>query len=132
MLHGFNHEYKRRGNGWIAEYVWRPREQLIALTLEGKAYLKDTAGKKVQVFAAPRNRIGCPGIEALEEAGLDFSGIIQHFDRPISTRYLCDYVRRWTYRAFVGLPYPFVLDHGRRQELFAWPARSYDYLERAL
>ena len=131
MLHGFSHEYKKHGNTWKPEYVWRSKEELTSLTLKGKMHLEDTLGKKVQVFVAPSNRIACAGIEALEEAGLDFCGIIQHFDRPISARYLCNYVRRWTYRAFVGLPYPFILDYGRHQELFGWPARSYDYLERA-
>lgn len=46
-------------------------------------------------------------------------------------QYLENYVRRWSYRAFVGLPYPFVLNYGRHCELFTWPGRSYDYLKPA-
>jgi len=132
MLHGYSHQYKRKaGNAWIAEYVWRSKKELLELTVKGKTYLEQLLGKKIHVFVAPRNKISSAGIEAIENAGLDFSGIIQHFDRPLTKQYVANYLRRWVYRAFVGLPYPFVLNYGRHSELFAWPARSYHYLERA-
>jgi len=120
MLHGHTHEYKQAGTEWIGEFGWKPQAQLTAETLHGKKYLEQLLETDVRVFVPPSNRIGCAGIRAIRQAGLNLSGIMGRFgDRPWTLDYLPAYTRRWAWRLRHGSPYPYPLSYGGHTELAA-------------
>ena len=121
MLHGYSHEYYMIHGRRIGEYLWKPKEQLIKQTLEGKQYLEELFCTSIQVFVPPSNMIGKAGIVAIETAGLHLSGIMGRWnDRPLSFSYFKAYLRRWAYRCLKGKPYPFPIVVGKHVELVAY------------
>ncbi|MEM2567683.1 MAG: DUF2194 domain-containing protein [Candidatus Bathyarchaeia archaeon] len=121
MLHGYSHEYCMIKGRYVGEYLWKPKEQLIKQTLEGKQYLEELFGISIQVFVPPSNMIGKAGIIAIEAANLNLNGIMGRWnDRPLSFSYFKAYLRRWIYRCLKGKPYPFPIIVGKHIELVAY------------
>ena len=128
LLHGYTHEYQKINGQWIPEMLWKNEPQLIKELADGKEILDRLFGVNTSVFVAPNNKIDQKGIHALENAGMDFSGIIQHKDRDVDVRYLINYVKRWSVRGIKKIPYPGVLKYTRHKELVAYTVDSYDRL----
>ena len=130
LLHGHTHEYRKVDGVWRPEMLWKEESVIREETEAGKALLERLLGRKITVFVAPNNGIDARGIHAAERLGMDYSGIIEHRDRDVSARYLCNYVRRWTYRAFHGrgAQIPGVLNYGKHKEMVAYEVGNYDRL----
>lgn len=135
-LHGYDHTYLLRDGRYWPEYRWKSDAQLIAQTVEGKAYLEEVFDTRVRVFVPPSNDIKKTGVTAVERAGLHLSAVMHRGgDRLISISYARAYVLRWAYRMLTGFPYPYPLRVGRHFELAYYtmtPAARLDRLQKAL
>lgn len=121
MLHGYSHEYRQINGRWVGEFGWKPEQQLIRETVEGKAYLERILNTRIRVFVPPSNTISTAGIRAIRKAKLNLSGTMgRGFDRPISMNYLVAYIKRWGWRLVKGSPYPFPLSYSGHTELCAY------------
>lgn len=135
MLHGYSHEYRQIKDRWIGEYGWKPAAQLMQETRKGKQYLETLLDCKIKVFVPPSNTISAGGICALREAGLKLSGIMGRWgDRSLSLNYFRAWQKRWIYRIYHGVCYPFVLRYDGHAELVAHAltprVEIRDYLEK--
>jgi len=121
LLHGYSHEYKKIRGKWVAECIWKSGKQLREEIMKGKRYLENLLGVRIKVFVPPSNRINSRGIQVIEEAGMNLSGILGPWgDRPFSLAYLTAWARRWSYWLLHKGPYPYVLDLGKHKELVAY------------
>ncbi len=121
MLHGYNHRYHKVNGRWVGEYGWKPQEQLIKETTNGKVYLESLLGTTIRVFVPPSNTIGKAGIKAIRMANLNLSGIMGiGGDRSFTWDYVPAYAKRWTWRLLHGNAYPFPLCYGGHTELRAY------------
>jgi peptidoglycan/xylan/chitin deacetylase (PgdA/CDA1 family) len=133
MLHGYSHEYKKINNMWVGECKWKSYIELKQQLNAGKNYLEDLLNTNIKVFVPPSNQISSAGIKVIEEINLNLSGIIgRNIDRPISLKYLRNYIKRWSHRFLNKFTYPYILDYGKHKELVAYPLTpivNYEYLE---
>jgi hypothetical protein len=92
--------------------------------------MENTFDCKMKCFVAPSNKITERAIIEIAKLEMNFSGITQHFDRQMSLRYICNYMKRWAIRAVEQIPYPGVLNYGTHFEINACRLYSKDYLMR--
>lgn len=130
VMHGITHQYQTGEKGLISEMIWRDYDELQKEVHQAKIYLENLLGTKIRCFAAPSNQIDKKGISVILNEGMDFSGIIRHFDRNINIHYLINYFKRWWARLFYKIPFPGILDYHTHIEINACEAFSYDYLMR--
>lgn len=130
LLHGYTHEYKKINQQWTPEMLWKTQSQLKEEILLGKSCLEEVFGFRITVFVAPNNAIDKNAIGVIEELGMDFSGIIFHFDRKFNFKYLRNYFRRWIYRIVKGIPYAGILDYGKHKELVAYTLDDFERLKK--
>ena len=120
LLHGYSHEYKEIGGKWYSEMQWKDTGRLKEELRDGKTRLERALDCEISVFVAPNNHMGKKGIAAIEELGMNFSGIIQLFDRKITPRYIINSAKRWSYRLTKKIQYPRVMNYGKHKELAAY------------
>lgn len=131
MLHGYTHEYKKIGDKWYPEMLWKDKNQIRKELSDGKKHLEDVLQCKIKTFVAPNNIITAKGITALEELGLNLSGTIwKKPDRRIDRFYLHNYLHRACYSLSHGYPYSGVYLYSNHKELYAHKLRDYDYVEK--
>ena len=133
LLHGINHSYKFDNKGGkIAEMQWRDKEpNLSCLIQQEKDRLSALFDYSIKCFVAPSNKITRYCLNAVERAGLNFSGIIPaQFIVRLTCRNICNYVKRWWVRVLYKLPYPGVMVYDSHKEFNACTLQSYDYLVR--
>ena len=128
LLHGINHQYKEIDGAWISEMKWRSKNDLVINVRKAKEHLEGLFDCTIRTFAAPSNVIDKNGIQAIEESGLNFSGIIKFNDREINPLYIKNFLYRWAYRLFMGVQYGGVLTYKQHKELAVYPANSYERL----
>ena len=100
LLHGFTHEYKKIGDDWKAEMIWKDRDQMEKELKKGRKLLENYFDTKVSVFVAPNNDINQKCEEVLDRLGLDYSGKIKlhRVDRKIDFYYIKNYLNMLFYR----------------------------------
>lgn len=130
LMHGYSHEYRLIGGKWVAEMLWKNEDELYKEISYGKTVLEELFHRNITVFVAPNNHINEKGIRVIEKCGMDYSGIIQHFDRKINLLYLTNYLKRWGIRTIEGIPYPGVLDYGKHCELNAIDMGSFQRVKK--
>lgn len=132
LLHGINHSYKIIGGGRYAEMEWRDGETDLVTTIgKKKLDLSELFNYAITCFVAPSNKITKRCLQAVEDNNLNFSGIIPlKFNERLTIRNLCQYVKRWIFRAVYGLPYPGLMKYSGHKEINACTLISYDYLVR--
>lgn len=129
LLHGFSHEYRKINDQWKSEMIWKSKEQLEEELANGKKILEESLDTNITVFVAPNNHIGKNAVSVIESLSMDFSGIIQKFDRKITPRYLVNFVKRWSYRLVKKIQLPGVLNYGKHKELCAYACDSFERLK---
>lgn len=118
LLHGFDHEYMYKAGRWYGEYAHKNAADLMHITLLGKNYLEELLHTNIHVFVPPSNQISKGGTLAIEHANLNISGIIGwKLDRPLTQKYITNYITRWWWWLFYQDAYPYTLDFGTRKEL---------------
>lgn len=128
LLHGYSHEYKCLNGKWKSEMIWKDYELLNRQIREAKLRLEEVINGPVTVFVPPTNAIGKKGIAAIENYGLDLSGIIQINDRNIDVYYLKNFAKRWITRVIYGIPYGGLLIYKDHKELNAYTVDKYERL----
>lgn len=128
LLHGYSHEYKRLGDSWKPEMIWKDHQRLQEELSEGKKHLESLFGQTISVFVAPNNAIDQKAISVIENLGMNYSGIIQKNDRRINHKYIWNFISRWGYRLARGIPIPGILDYGKHRELVAYTLDNFDRL----
>lgn len=78
---------KKINDVWFSEMIWKNYEQIKREMSERKEYLETILNCEINIFVAPNNSINSKGIIALENLGMNYSGIIQHKDRPVNYKY---------------------------------------------
>lgn len=129
LLHGYSHEYKKIGDKWYSELMWKDSARLEQELKEGKERLESLLDCNISVLVAPNNHIGKKGIKAMEGLGMNFSGIIQKFDRKITPRYIINFAKRWMYRIVRKIQIPGVMNYGKHKELCAYSCDSFERLK---
>lgn len=131
LLHGYSHEYQKRGDAWIPEMLWKDGERLAREITEGKAYLQSMLDTNITVFAAPSNRIDQKGIAALEANRLHFCGIIHGLSsRALSPRMAVQFAKRWLVRLIYGIQRPGIMNYGGHLECNAYPLNDDKLLDK--
>ncbi len=145
MQHGYDHQYRvaksrlwgrgeladkrhigklREGNREVflrGECRWKELHQLQEETLRGKSELERIFHCDIKVFVPPSNQLSKAAIIAIDNAGLDISGIVGLWlDRGFSMTNFFSFVKRWLYRCERGYPFPYPLDYTRHRELVAY------------
>lgn len=129
LLHGITHGYQFKGGKRLAEMQWRKEPNLKEEILEKKERLSSLLDYPVTVFVAPSNKISKYGIKCIAANGMHYSGIVPaEFQRDITIRNMCNYVKRWYYRVKDKLPYPNVMQYSGHREINACLLQGYDYL----
>lgn len=128
LLHGYSHEYHCNNGKWVAEMMWKSRQQLSEELPKGKKHLEQLLGCDISVFVAPNNSVNDKAISTIAKMGMHYSGIIGFNDRRVSIKYLVNFVKRWYFRFAKKVQYPGVLDYGTHKELSAYTLDSYDRL----
>lgn len=130
LLHGYSHEYKKVNDKWFPEMIWKSQEQIDSEIKVGKEKLEKLLKCKIKVLVAPNNGINQKGISACEHNKMDYSGIIQHFDREISFKYLKNYFYRWSFRCVHRIAPGKCFDYGKHKEIYAYAPDSFDRLKK--
>ena len=105
LQHGYSHEYKREGNLWIPEMMWKDKKRLCEEIAQGKEELEKTFYQPIRVFVAPSQEIGKDGIKAIEKSHLHFSGCPSRLGlRPFGRKRLINIAIRHFNRFRFGLP----------------------------
>lgn len=130
LLHGYNHEYKLVNDSWKAELLWKDHDRIYQELKLGKEKLENLFDCEISVLVAPNNCINKKGIDAVEKLGMNYSGIIQFFDRKISFKYIINFVKRWSFRFFKKMQYPKLLDYGKHKELTAYALDNFERLKK--
>lgn len=130
LLHGYSHEYQKIDGRWTAEMMWKSEKQILEEMKAGKELLEELLSVPVKVFVAPNNSIDQKAISAVEQLGMNYSGIIQINDRALTLRYVQNFIRRWTVRVAQEIPYPGVLDYGKHRELVAYTLDNIERLKK--
>ena len=130
LLHGMTHEYKNICSVKTPEMINRAKDvNLCSDVLKAKKYLEVLFSCSISTFVAPNNAITTSGVNAVVNAGMNFSGIITYKkDRTLSIPYFKNYIVRWIFRIFEGVQYPGVLDYKTHFEINACSIYSYEYL----
>ncbi len=74
LQHGYSHEYKRDGQRWIPEMIWKAKSRLEREVPLGKAELEKSFKQSINVFVAPSQEIDKKGIICIERATMNYSG----------------------------------------------------------
>ena len=128
-MHGITHGYKFVNGERYAEMEWRKEDNLVEKITEYKSRLEQLLDYKLKVFVAPSNKISHYGINCVEQAGLQFSGLVpKNFQRDYTVKNVRSYFKQWTCRVLNGLDYPGVLNYSNHKEINACPIKSFDYL----
>ena len=128
LLHGYSHEYKLIKGKWVPELCWKDYSNLLNELTEGKELLERLFERRISVFVAPNNKIGIPAIDVVDQLHLNYSGIIQHFDRRLNAQYFSSYFKRWLYRVNTGIAYGGLLYYSGHAEKYAYGIDNYDRL----
>jgi len=129
LLHGYSHEYKKIDGAWQSEMMWKSKEQLESELSEGKRHLEELLSCDISVLVAPNNHIDKKAISVCEKLGMNFSGIIGFNDRKFSFRYIINFIKRCSCRAFKKIQYPGVLNYGKHKELVAFTLDNFERLK---
>lgn len=129
LLHGFTHEYHLVGGEILPEFLWRSAQDSEAVIANGKKYLEEVFGVKINWFVAPSNMINSANFYPIIENGMNFSGLISlSFNRPKTFKSFKNYLFRFFHRAFHKFGYPGLLDYGTHKEIYACPIVRGNYL----
>lgn len=131
LLHGYSHEYRKIGNSWYSEMLWKSKGQLKRELACGKKHLEEMFNCRISTFVAPNNLITAKGIAVIEELGMNFSGTIwKKPDRKLDRYYLHNYIHRACYSLSHGFPYSGVYQYSKHKELYAHKIKDYEYIKR--
>ena len=131
LLHGYSHEYKKIGEKWFSEMIWKDSQRLKKELNRGKQDLERILGCKVKVFTAPNNHIDAKGISVIEELKLDYSGVIRlgKHDRKIDKFYVKNFFHRLLFRVIKKQAYGGVYRFKKHKELIAFDLIDYNQLK---
>lgn len=135
LLHGFTHEYHKVHGKILPEFLWRSPQECQSVIKDGKQYLEQVFGVKINWFVAPSNMISAANFQPIIDNGMNFSGLISlSFNRPKSLKSFKVFLFRFVHRIFHKFGYPGLLDYGTHKEIYACPIvrgkylyRMYDY-----
>ncbi len=105
LQHGYSHEYKREGQRWIPEMIWKEQTRLEREISAGKAELEKAFDQPITVFVAPSQEIDKKGIICIERAALNYSGFPARLTlRPFSFKGIINICVRHFRRLRYGIP----------------------------
>lgn len=133
MLHGYSHQYKKINNKWTPECIWKSYKRLSGEIKEGKNYLEELFGEKIETFVAPSNEINMKGIRVVEDLKMNLSGTVgRDLARILDIKYISNYFKKGSYNRIKHHTYPYILDYSKHKELTAYrldAGVTYDQLE---
>ena len=128
MLHGFSHEYKKIGEEYMAEMIWKSKHQISDELAHGKKHMEHLLGINIETFVAPNNLADDKCISVLEDLGMNFSGTIwkKFGDRRCDLYYLRNHIHRTLYHLKYKMPFSGVYHYKHHLELYAHNIRNFD------
>jgi len=131
-LHGFDHKYLFKKNLYIGECLWKKEETLNKELKNGKKYLEQLFGQKLEVFIPPDNAISQKCINALLDLNINKINStlsLRTINRRLSFKYLSNFLKRLFYKIShftkVYSIYPGLLFFNRHRERSAVLFHSY-------